>query len=526
METNANKKKQVLIKIRDLKQYFPVKGGRNEFVRANDGVTLDIYAGETLGIVGESGCGKSTLGRVILQLYHQTDGETMYYGHDRDYLAPKYALKTYKNLEADSKKAKLLIEKSEELKKEYEQIQKSTDQNNKDAVEKLYRKKEEYEEANKNAHRAFLNIVELVGGFFCTYDYKKASDAFVAYHKEAEKLMLLNEELKQLILTKEDYEIKAEETKNSQYEAKINEYKDKVSAKEKEIALQKSNYDKSLENIDILRKAEANNPEFLKYEKYLDNGINLARLDYKEMRKIRNEIQLIFQDPYSSLNPRFTVGQIIGEGLITHNYFKRNSEAMQEHIMEVMSDCGLQSYMIHRYPHQFSGGQRQRIGIARALSVKPKFVVCDEAVSALDVSIQSQIINLLQELKEKDNLTYMFISHDLSVVKYISDRIAVMYLGNVVELANTESIFKKPLHPYTEALIAAIPTVDKDVLDAPLLEGDIPSPINPPKGCKFHTRCRYAMDICKIVTPEFVELEKDHFVACHYRTGEGQTVSS
>lgn len=185
--------------------------------------------------------------------------------------------------------------------------------------------------------------------------------------------------------------------------------------------------------------------------------------------------------------------------------------------MKVMEECGLAPYMIHRYPHQFSGGQRQRIGIARSLALNPQFVVCDEAVSALDVSIQAQIINLLRDLKEKSHLTYLFISHDLAVVKYISDRIGVMYLGNFVELAPTDMIFTNTLHPYTEALLAAIPTTDRtDQREPILLEGDIPSPIKPPQGCKFHTRCRYKSEICTHVVPLWRELEKDHFVACHH----------
>ena len=235
------------------------------------------------------------------------------------------------------------------------------------------------------------------------------------------------------------------------------------------------------------------------------------------MRQLRRDLQLIFQDPYSSLNPRMTVGQIIGEGLLAHKFFKSDNAAMQEYILKVMTDCGLQPFMLHRYPHQFSGGQRQRIGIARSLAVKPKFVVCDEAVSALDVSIQSQVLNLLSDLKKQENLTYLFITHDLSVVKYISDRIGVMYLGNMVELATSEELFRQPLHPYTEALISAIPTTDVDKKhEAILLEGDIPSPIHPPKGCKFHTRCRYCTEICEQVAPDFKEVEPGHFVACHH----------
>ena len=325
--------KKVLLTVRDVKQYFPVKKTKlrekQRYVRANDGISLDIYAGETLGLVGESGCGKSTLGRTLLQLYPQTHGD-------------------------------------------------------------------------------------------------------VIYHKDGK-------------------------------------------------------------------------------------DIDLKKLSKEEMRVLRKDLQLIFQDPYSSLNPRMTVGQIIGEGLVSHGVFKRGDPAMRDYIFKVMEDCGLATYMFGRYPHQFSGGQRQRIGIARSLALNPAFVVCDEAVSALDVSIQSQILNLLSDLKEKQNLTYLFITHDLSVVKYISDRIGVMYLGNMVERAPTEELFANTLHPYTEALLSAIPVVDEeDKRERILLEGDIPSPVNPPSGCKFHTRCRYCQQKCKEEVPEWTDVGNNHYVACHF----------
>ena len=325
--------KKVLLTVRDVKQYFPVKKTKlrekQRYVRANDGISLDIYAGETLGLVGESGCGKSTLGRTLLQLYPQTHGD-------------------------------------------------------------------------------------------------------VIYHKDGK-------------------------------------------------------------------------------------DIDLKKLPKEEMRVLRKDLQLIFQDPYSSLNPRMTVGQIIGEGLVSHGVFKRGDPAMRDYIFKVMENCGLATYMFGRYPHQFSGGQRQRIGIARSLALNPAFVVCDEAVSALDVSIQSQILNLLSDLKEKQNLTYLFITHDLSVVKYISDRIGVMYLGNMVELAPTEELFANTLHPYTEALLSAIPVVDEDdKRERILLEGDIPSPVNPPSGCKFHTRCRYCQQKCKEEVPQWTDVGNNHYVACHF----------
>ncbi len=324
---------KVLLKLEEVKMHFPIKKSstfqkEKLFVRAVDGVTIDIYEGETFGLVGESGCGKSTLGRVILQLYNHTAGKIYY--NDTD-----------------------------------------------------------------------------------------------------------------------------------------------------------------------LTEVRKNNKE--------------------EMRKLRRELQIVFQDPYSSLNPRLTVGQLISEALIAHGMYKRGSKELEDYTVSIMEKCGLQHYMLHRYPHQFSGGQRQRIGIARALALQPKFVVCDEAVSALDVSIQSQIINLLMDLKEQNNLTYLFISHDLSAVKFISDRIAVMYLGNIIELGSASTMFKGPLHPYTEALLEAIPTTDEEANKAlQTIEGDIPSPIKPPSGCKFHTRCKYATEKCSQEAPEWREYRPEHFVACHF----------
>ncbi len=244
---------------------------------------------------------------------------------------------------------------------------------------------------------------------------------------------------------------------------------------------------------------------------------NLSTLSKEKMRKLRKELQIVFQDPYSSLNPRLTVGQLISESLIAHNLYKKNDKALWEYTLKIMEKCGLQPYMLHRYPHQFSGGQRQRIGIARALALNPKFVVCDEAISTLDVSIQSQIINLLLDLKEQNHLTYLFISHDLSAIRFISDRIAVMYLGNIVEIANSEDIFKSSFHPYTRALLNSIPnTEDEPKKQIEVLEGDVPSPINPPSGCKFHPRCEFASEKCKNEIPPWVESENGHAVACHH----------
>ncbi len=246
----------------------------------------------------------------------------------------------------------------------------------------------------------------------------------------------------------------------------------------------------------------------------LFDGMNIFDLDNRKLRAIRPRIQIIFQDPYSSLSPRLPVGEIIGEAVRDNNLVPKDQ--FEDYITRIMLDCGLQPYHKDRYPHEFSGGQRQRICIARALALNPEFIVCDEPVSALDVSIQAQIINLLKELQEKYKLTYLFISHDLSVVEHISDTVGVMYLGNMVEFADKEAIFKNPLHPYTKALFSAIPVPDPDVkMNRIILEGNIPSPANPPKGCKFHTRCNACMEKCKTIEPTPVEVEKGHTVVCH-----------
>ena len=255
----------------------------------------------------------------------------------------------------------------------------------------------------------------------------------------------------------------------------------------------------------------------------LGGGIDLTKCDKKQMRALRKDLQIIFQDPYSSLNPRMTVGQIIGEGALTHKYFRRGSEQLRNYILSVMEKCGLPPHAFTRYPHEFSGGQRQRVCIARALALQPKFIVCDECVSALDVSIQSQILNLLQDLKETEGLTYLFISHDLGVVRHIANRLAVMYLGEIVETGDSERVFDEPLHPYTIALMSAAPILpnekgetDEKSEEKIILEGTMPSPVQPPKGCKFHTRCFMAQEICRTTPPPFAEVEKGRFVRCHF----------
>ncbi|MBP3818395.1 MAG: ATP-binding cassette domain-containing protein [Butyrivibrio sp.] len=362
-------------------------------------------------------------------------------------------------------------------------------------------------------------MVNLIGGFIVADDLAPVEKIYTERYAACEKLnkdiekhksaKLDADELEYVVNKKADKATDKEKNKLASLKAKADLIKNTIDADKAAIAAID-------ERIEALRANYRSNPDFAKHEENRDEGIDLARLSYNEVRLIRNQLQYIFQDPYSSLNPRMTVASLIGEGLMAHKFCKGNNERMQDEVIKIMEDCGLAGYFVHRFAHQFSGGQRQRIGIARSLAVNPKFVVCDEAVSALDVSIQSQILNLLQELKEKKHLTYLFITHDLSVVKYISDRIGVMYLGNLVELASSDDIFASPAHPYTKALLESIPTTDSKK-DLVVLEGDIPSPVNPPKGCKFHTRCKYCTEICEHVVPEWEEIAPNHFVACHHK---------
>ncbi len=499
-----NDNREVLLSISNLKQYFPIKKGR--VVKANDGVTVDIYKGETFGLVGESGCGKSTLGRTILQLYPQTYGRSMYYGRSLDDLAPKYFLNTVKNLPKLREQWKELEKKKEALEQAYAGL----------SEEEQYAKHEELDTARKLAEDAKLNMTKIIGGFLVAEDLAPVQQIYTRVYELSRRITDLNVTLQDAEVDLEDEEFALQKGRGSQ--SKVDACRKKTEGIKTQIEQLRQELKDVRSKIEEMRKPYQDNAEFQKYEAFRDEGIDLARLTYSEMRTLRSDMQLIFQDPYSSLNPRMSVGQIISEGMQAHNMIKKKDERMQELVLDIMDQCGLAPYFLHRFPHQFSGGQRQRIGIARALATKPKFVVCDEAVSALDVSIQAQIINLLQDLKEQAGLTYLFITHDLSVVKYISDRIGVMYLGNMVELADSEDIFANPIHPYTEALLNAIPTTeDESRKELQILEGDIPSPVNPPKGCKFHTRCPYCTEICRQVVPEWEEVRHNHFVACHHK---------
>lgn len=503
-EKPAEERKR-LFKITNLTKYFPLKRAFlspvQEYVHAVESISLDIYEGETLGLVGESGCGKSTFGRTILQIYPSTAGSIQYYGASLGDVDAKYvydAIKAiperYSSLHAANDELEALVKKVSELKTQ------------EDVVSELAKTQELLLEKSRDYEANYADIVRIAGGLLVADDLEKVSqllleayEADVAYCKVKNKIADLR------------LQAEADPSTKSKNLAKIDSLEPEMASLEK-VKLAKEQV------LEDLRESLKDKPRFAELEAGRDEGINLSKLSTKELRPLRQDIQIIFQDPYSSLDTRMTLGNIIGEGVLAHEIFENNrSEEYNQYIQNIMQECGLAPYFIHRYPHQFSGGQRQRIGIARALALQPKFVVCDEAVSALDVSIQSQVINLLSSLKDQRNLTYLFITHDLSVVKYISDRIAVMYLGEVSELASSDKLFEKPLHPYTQALLRAIPRADIEsgTQELSILSGDVPSAVRPPSGCRFHTRCDYCMEECKKFEPLLQEVEPDHFVACH-----------
>lgn len=462
-----------LLSVTDLKKYYPLRGAglfgrRPQYVRANEDITLEIRAGETFGLVGESGCGKSTLGRVILQLCEPTSGSVIYEGRSRAAFAPRYALE--------------ILRHAERYHRRYERCR---------------------AQGAAEGDSALIRAARVLGGFLVQETRLGAALLTEEVQLETEAAVLTAR-------------ITDKETRGSDGAGnRVAIHIDRLHAERESVHRSLADIRQRLEAV---RAAYRGDAVFTRYEALRDDGIELTSLCRAEMRRLRRDLQIVFQDPYSALDPRMTVGQIIEEGLVTHGMLRRRSPQMRAYILSVMQKCGLQAHMIDRYPHQFSGGQRQRICIARALAVQPRFVVCDECVSALDVSIRAQIINLLTDLRASEGLTYLFISHDLAVVRYISDRIGVMYLGGLVEVAPAEEIFTDPRHPYTVALLSAVPTTDPSVpSERPLLlRGQSPDPARPPAGCRFHLRCPMACEICRVEAPALREIAPAHKVACHF----------
>lgn len=487
MEKTNNVDKNILV-VNHLQKHFTLKanllGKPIVSLKAVDNVSFKLEAGTTIGVVGESGCGKTTLGRTILKLYDTTGGKSIYNAKRLDEFLPKYYTNTIARLNIYKKIYNYYLtiinsdEKNEEVKKKYQE-----------KVDKL-----------------LLSISETVGALFLADDIISVQKELKSTIRAKKVINYCTKKIKEL-----NYKLGIVPTGNDKAKLKIEQ---KLALLEEKKLNASNSLDDATKIIESIREGLKDKELYETLESNREIGLNLARLTTREMRPLRVEIQLIFQDPYSSLPPRMTVGSIISEAVKVHKIVPKKE--IHSYVMDIMQKCGLQPQYYDRYAHEFSGGQRQRICIARALAVNPKLIVCDEPVSALDVSIQAQIINLLKDLQNKMGLTYLFISHDLSVVKYITKQIMVMYLGNVMEIGSTEDIFENPLHPYTEALFSAVPVPNPDAkMERIMLKGDIPSPANPPKGCKFHTRCPKCMGVCKFLQPKNIEKSTNHFVSCH-----------
>lgn len=478
------KKKNVLLEVTNLQKYFPIKKTsifqrEQEYVKANKNISLEIFENETLGLVGESGCGKSTFGRTLIQLYEQTGGVSLYYGETVDEMMPNYVKDVYKSM------PKLFINQT----KDYKELVKLDEEIKQSSGDAFIALNETYRLKKIAYDNTYGNIFRLAGGLLVHDNLNEVRDLLLKKHDKGSAVAFYKKQI-------DIEELRIEVRKNAS-DKKLKQLEAKAA-----IAIQE--LDVVNAEISKLKESLKDHKDFNLFEDKYDNGVDLSSLDKNEMRFLRKDLQIIFQDPYSSLDPRFTVGNIIGEGLIAHGIFKDNkSQEYTDYIVDIMAKCGLNKEFIHRYPHQFSGGQRQRIGIARALAMRPKFIVCDEAVSALDVSIQSQVINLLEELKDNHNLTYLFITHDLGVVRYISDRIGVMYFGNLVELAPAENIFTNPQHPYTKALLAAIPRMEADQAEIDKLLVDVPNEL-----------FDFTYQETGEADQDWYEVAPDHFVAC------------
>ncbi len=534
-ETKENKTEKGLpvLDVQHLKKYFPIQTNLFGKVKVNlkavEDITFQLQAGKTIGVVGESGCGKTTLGRTILRLYDITGGKVIYYGRSIDEFLPAYYLNTirllplYKSRFLNLKKSiiaqyELIKTTKENSNFDYEVLKNLENLQTFPKIDELQEicntleKMSEPEDSRaKSIAKQIEKLIKLLTKVSSTTGGLILSDNVNSIRTELLTKLKLEKKLMKLTLQKRELDSRLEVCEDSEKKAtltaKLQELIDAIN-------LNKTNTTIASQSLGLLKNEIENTNLYLDLENRREKGLDLNRLKTKEMRLLRTEIQLIFQDPYSSLPPRMTVGAIITEAVKVHHIVPKNQ--IKEHVRTIMKKCGLQPQYYDRYPHEFSGGQRQRICIARALAVNPKLVICDEPVSALDVSIQAQIINLLKELQKDLGLTYVFISHDLSVVKYITDTIMVMYLGNMMEIGDTKDIFKNPLHPYTQALFSAVPVPNPDAkMNRIILKGDIPSPANPPEGCKFHTRCEKCMEVCKHIAPKFIQRDDSHYVACH-----------
>lgn len=515
-----------MITLNKLKKTFPVPGSGR--IRAVEDVSLTIYKGEKLGVVGESGCGKSTLGRVILQLYRQTSGACVYYGKTLQEVNPRYLGREVKKLPIYQRKAKQYYQQSLQMDLKARAWRMRMDEVSARANASEERRYHRYskkadmlafraKELRKDASRQLREGSRTVGSLILTRDlpevcrlYKKARLALKEAHSAYEELIWQGKLL-------------SGGTSNDTSQA----IEERLTAHMADAATAINEAETyKHQNISEITERCFDPAYWARLDGNQETGINLGKLTGREMRGLRRDMQVIFQDPAASLDPRESIGKAVEEPFRIHTNLGKKER--KERTLALLQEVGLKPEHYDYYPHQLSGGQKQRAGIARAIALKPRFVVLDESISALDVSVQAQILQLLNTLQEQYGLTYFFITHNLGVVKHFCDRVMVMYLGGVCETAPVERLFKKPLHPYTVSLLASVPkpqVPDGEMTDAPLT-GEVPSALNPPSGCTFHTRCPKAMPVCASEKPLPVMAAPGHSVACHLYQADKQTETS
>ncbi|MGB4588165.1 MAG: oligopeptide/dipeptide ABC transporter ATP-binding protein [Clostridiaceae bacterium] len=516
------KEKIPLIEARKIKKYFRVN--RNQELKALDDISFVLNRGDKFAVVGESGCGKSTLGKVLLRLHDASSGAMIYYGKTLSDLNPAYVMKEVKKLADYQKKAHeyylasvKMEEKLEKFKRELTEYDpegtKSEFRRHQTIEKEVWKIEFEIKEARKNSSRQLREGAKICGSLILVKEIDEVQDLYLQAAKGLEKVFQLKEKLRK----EEELCLGLHE------ELALSKCQDSIIRLKKEILEAKKIGNGYLEKAESYKGKNVlpvhERAQFTHYQERLDrhkiDSIDLTKLTNKEMRMQRRDMQMIFQDPAASLDPRMTMGKIIEEGLLIHTNY---DQAQRKKIaLDLLVKVGLKEAYYDSYPNTLSGGQKQRVGIAKALALKPDFMILDESVSALDVSVQAQILMLLEDLHKELDLTYLFITHDLGVVKHFCDRIMVMYLGYNFEYGSAAKIFKNPLHPYTQSLLASVPRLKKKgaEVEEEVIKGEIPSPINAPTGCSFHTRCPKAMDICKEVKPKLLLMGEDHSVACH-----------
>lgn len=510
-----------ILTLNKLKKNFVLRG--QGVLKAVEDISLTVYRGEKLGIVGESGCGKSTLGRVILQLHRQTSGAAVYYGKTLQEVNPRYLAREIKKLPRYQRKAKDLFQKSLETDLRARALTMRKEEHSAEgsfrdarAFRRFSRKADLLSfrawELRKEASRQLREGSRTVGSLILSRDlpqvcqhYREANLALRQAHDANQELIRLGKLRPQAQTHKADKSTQKIKTAEAALATHMQSAQQAMNAAEAFLH----------QNISPITERCFDPLYWEKLDANRETGINLGKLSAREMREVRRDMQMIFQDPAASLDPRQTVGEAIGETFRIHT--RIGKQERKERVLALLSLVGLKPEHYDAYPHQMSGGQKQRVGIARAIALHPQIIVLDESLSALDVSVQAQVLQLLNDLQEEFGLTYFFITHNLGVVRHFCDRVMVMYLGGMCELAPAKELFSSPKHPYTVSLLASVPRLDpamRQAESAPL-QGEVPSALRPPSGCRFHTRCERAMPICAEKKPLPLEVSPDHLVACH-----------